>query len=378
MPILCLNTYHIPRARSSRRTAATAAAGLGGWRSGGSNSEATDALLPLRLLAPSRATQLLKSDMSGGSQRSRSMHSGEKMASVDCDVGCMTRVPRAALKPSARRIATGRTSVPNCGSRHDPEMTGLRLEGVCCSEIGRPAVHAAHPLRLALKLRMYRMECQDTTAEARGCACTRSLESARGKFCLRSTRGFEGRQLAARRLAANAAPLLGWRLSQRQHRHLLRLRLPLRRAGPPAAARLRRPFLCSAPSPAESSHPTAEGRGVGQAGGPLSRLCATHIECQRVHPRGREEEGDDGGVATVSRHMQRGRAILQGRRRRGREEGGGDVRGGGAGGRGTRPGVGRGGRQASAGGHRGAIWTTGAPARPPSTGPNPRGLSPIA
>ena len=148
------------------------------------------------------------------------------------------------------------------------------MEGVCGSEIGKPALHAVHPLRLARKLQMHRMECPGVDSEARGYACTRSLESARGKFSRRSTRGFEGRQQAAwrmRRRSWGGYPRL--RLQRRRCR-LTPCVLPLRRAGPPAAARLRRPFHSSAHSPAESSHPAAEGRGVGQAGGSLSRLCA--------------------------------------------------------------------------------------------------------
>ena len=49
------------------------------------------------------------------------------------------------------------------------------------------------------------------------------------------------------------------------------LRAPLRREGPPAAARLRRLFDGSVQSPEESCPTAAAGRGVGQAGGPLSR-----------------------------------------------------------------------------------------------------------
>ena len=80
--------------------------------------------------------------------------------------------------------------------------------------------------------------------------------------------------------SAVAAAGPGYTLSyglQGRHR-LLRpwrlLRAPLRRAGPPAAARLRRPFLCSAPSPTEYRRPAVEGRGVGQAGGSLRCPCA--------------------------------------------------------------------------------------------------------
>ena len=43
------------------------------------------------------------------------------------------------------------------------------------------------------------------------------------------------------------------------------------------------------------------------------RLHAPHpCSGQRVYPRGCKEEGDDGGVSFYSRHMQRGRSILQG------------------------------------------------------------------
>ena len=117
---------------------------------------------------------------------------------------------------------------------------------------------------------------------------------------------------------------------------------PLQRVGPPAAVRLRRHFHTPAPSPAEYSRP-AEGRKESGAGRRVIEPPLRdphHILGQRVHPRGREEEGDDGGVVIVSRLMQRGPARLQGRGRRG----GRDVRG-----RGTRAGEMQGG---AAGGRR--------------------------
>ena len=164
----------------------------------------------------------------------------------------------------------------NCGHQDDPGMTGRRLEGVCGSEIGRLAVHAVDTLRLARKMQMHRMGCPDTAADARGYGCTRSLEAASEKFSRRSTRGFEGRLQAVWR---TGMPRRSWggypRLRLQQWRPRLRpCLLPLRRAGQPAAARMRRPFHTSAHSQAESRHTAAEGRGGGQAGGPLCRLCA--------------------------------------------------------------------------------------------------------
>ena len=82
----------------------------------------------------------------------------------------MTRVARTFLESGSKRIPPGRMRLTNCGHQDDPGMTGRRLEGVCGSEIGRPAHHVVHPLRLARKLQMQRMECQDTAAEARGYA----------------------------------------------------------------------------------------------------------------------------------------------------------------------------------------------------------------
>ena len=63
------------------------------------------------------------------------------------------------------------------------------MEGPCGSKIERSALHAVHPLRLAQKLQMHRVECPGVATEAWGYACTRSLESA--------LTGFEGRQQAA-------------------------------------------------------------------------------------------------------------------------------------------------------------------------------------
>ena len=84
-----------------------------------------------------------------------------------------------------RRILLGRMGIPNCGHQDDPGTTGRRLEGMCGSEIGKPAVHTVHPLRLALKLQMHKIGFPDIDAEARGYACTRSLESVCGKFSKR-------------------------------------------------------------------------------------------------------------------------------------------------------------------------------------------------
>ena len=54
----------------------------------------------------------------------------------------------------------------------------------------------------------------------------------------------------------------------------------------------------------------------------LGHHYASHpILRKRVHPRGRKEEVDDGGVATVSRTMQWCRTMLQGQTRRGASKG---------------------------------------------------------
>ena len=138
----------------------------------------------------------------------------------------------------------------------------------------------------------------------------------------RLTRGFGGRLRAAWRMQLHSPrwlPRRLWRLRPRL-KHCL---LPLRRAGPPPAARLRRRFLGSAPLPAGSCHTATEGKGRGAGRrAPEPPLRAPNPILQGgIHPRGREEEGDDRGVASVSRQMQRGVAILQGRGRRGRGEG---------------------------------------------------------
>ena len=139
------------------------------------------------------------------------------------------------------------------------------------------------------------------------------------------------RRLPSRRsshsLPANAVSLLSWRVHPRhrlpqQLTPCLLLRAPLRLAGPPAAARLRHHGHSSVHSPAESCQTAEAGKCVGQADmrAPEPPLRAPHpILGQRVHPLGREEEGDAGFVAIVSRRMQRGPARLQGR-------GGGDGR----------------------------------------------------
>ena len=86
------------------------------------------------------------------------------------------------------------------------------------------------------------------------------------------------------------------------------------------------PFLsaeCSGVSPRCSR---GEGCGAGRRA-PEPHLRAPYPIFQGgIHPRGREEEGDDGGVAIASRPMQRGRAILQGRGRKDRWRGG-EIRG---------------------------------------------------
>ena len=135
-----------------------------------------------------------------GAQAGRQGVQARGLLHTDRDAFHITRGSRAVLELMTRWIHPGRMRMPNCGHRDDPRMTGRRLEGVCGSEIGWPAVQAAHPLRLARKLLMHRMDCPDIAAEARGCACTRSLESACGKFSRRSTRGFEGRQQTAWRM----------------------------------------------------------------------------------------------------------------------------------------------------------------------------------
>ena len=218
----CCGVGGITRARDGRAAVAPAAVapGLLGWSAGDGNYGATDALLPLRLLLPvllhpTRATQPRKSDMPGACQQSRGklagLHRGAGMASLkqrskpqrhrhwchaqmDRDSSNTTREPRAVLEPGPRRMPPSKIMVPNWGHRDDPGMTRLHLQGVCGSEIGRPALHAVHPLRLAQKLQMHRMECPGVATEAWGCACTRSLESARGIVSRRSTRGIEGRQ----------------------------------------------------------------------------------------------------------------------------------------------------------------------------------------
>ena len=168
--------------------------------------------------------------------------------------------------------------------------------------------------------------------------------------CLGDFRLEVGRKAAGR--LANAAPLLGWQpatpaVAATAPAHALRAAAATRGSARSSLAAASFPFLCAKSSGVEPSCSRGEGRGADRRA-PEPPLRAPHhaILCQRVHPRGREEEGDDGGVVIHSRHMQRGPASLQGRRRRGREKGGGDVRGGGAGGRGTRPGRRRGGRQA--------------------------------
>ena len=189
-------------------------------------------------------------------------------ARIDRDSSCKTTEPHVDLEPGTRRMLPWRIMVPNCGHRDDPGMTGRRLEGVCGSRIGRSALHALRHLRLARKLQRHRIECPGVATEARGYACTRSLESACGKFSRRSTRGFEGRQQDAWRM-----PRRSWggypRLRLQRLTPCQLLRAPLRRAGQPAAARLRRPFHSSAPSPAESCHPASERGGAwGRQAGP--------------------------------------------------------------------------------------------------------------
>ena len=151
------------------------------------------------------------------------------------------------------------------------------------------------------------------------------MDSARGNSA--DVRDLEGRQQAAWRMRRRSWGGRGGypRLRLQRLTRCLLLRAPLRRAGPPAAARLRRPFHTSAPSPAEYRPTAAERRGVWQAGMQAGGLlCAPHpCLCQGVHPRGREEEGDDGGEAHVSCHMQKGHATLQQRGWAwGRQEGG--------------------------------------------------------
>ena len=150
------------------------------------------------------------------------------------------------------------------------------------------------------------------------CGSTESLESA----CAKSTRGIERGHQAAwrmRRRSLGAHPRLllqWWRL---QLTPCLLLRAPLRRAGPsqPAAARLLRHFLIGVRSLCSRME-----RGAGRQARPLPLLGSCQLILrQRIHTRGREEEGDDGGVAMQCRHMQRGHTNLQwrGRGRRGRD-----------------------------------------------------------
>ena len=141
----------------------------------------------------------------------------------------------------------------------------------------------------------------------------------------------EGSKAAGR--LANAAPLLGWRpATPAAVAASTAQRLPAaaatRGSARSSAAAAPLPNLCASSSGVLPACSRGEGRGAGRRA-PEPPLRAPHpVLCQRVHPRGREEEGDDGGVAFRSRLMQRGVAILQGRGWRRREEGGGEVRGG--------------------------------------------------
>ena len=177
--------------------AAAAAGGTSGWLGksmDGSNCGATDVLLlqmpcgaqthatasAIRLCA----TQLQKSGRPGSANMLRQALCCT--APIDRNASRMTRVP--VLEPGTRtdsRENRGAELWPPGRARVD----GASMEGSCGSEIGRPALHAMHPLRLARKVQMHRSECPDTAAETRGYACTRSLEPACGKFSRRSTRG---------------------------------------------------------------------------------------------------------------------------------------------------------------------------------------------
>ena len=72
----------------------------------------------------------------------------------------------------------------------------------------------------------------------------------------------------------------------------LLLRAPLRLAGPPAAARQRRPFLLLAPSPAQSSHTAADGRDMWKAGRPCRATSARPVP---YHNPGGPPPGSRGG-----------------------------------------------------------------------------------
>ena len=171
---------------------------------------------------------------------------------------------------------------------------------------------------------MHRMECPHIVAIARGCAFTRSQESVREICCPRSTRGFE--------LVANAVPLLRSlpatpATAAAAPAQRLRTAAATRGSARSSAAAASLPLLCATSSGVAPYCSRGEGRGAGRRA-PEPPLRAPHA-CfsQGVHPRGREEEGDDGGVANKSRPMQRGPSILQGRLRRGQEERGRKVRG---------------------------------------------------
>ena len=88
--------------------------------------------------------------MVGSKQRCKPRwHRQRYLAHMDRDASSMTRVPRAVVEPGTRRTPPSRRGALHCRHRDDPGTTGRRLVGPCGSKIGRPALHAVHPLRLA-------------------------------------------------------------------------------------------------------------------------------------------------------------------------------------------------------------------------------------
>ena len=148
-----------------------------------------------------------------------------------------------------------------------------------------------------------------------------------------ATQAFQEGQQAAWRMRCRSWAGHPHTRRQPQITQCLLLRALLRRAGPPAEARLRCPFDSSAPMQAESCNFVAERKSVG-AGAPFSRLCAP---LTRVF-----ESGSTPGVAR--RRATTGVWPLQAAVCRGVQPS-------------CRGGVGW--AQGSAGGHRVALWAAG-------------------
>ena len=224
---------------------------------------------------------------------------------IHCDALCTTRVPRAVREPRSRRTSPGRIRAPTCGRRDDPGMTKRHLQGVCGSEIGRPALQPLHPLRIAQKLQMHRTECSGVATEARGCECTTPAEVSVWNFqpyvrleVLGKDVGFfspiEQRQnLKVASRLANAAALLGWLPATpaavtASKAHALPTAVATRGSARSSAAAASSPLLCATSSGVKPPCSRGEGRGAGRRA-PEPSLCAPHpILSQGVHPRGRE------------------------------------------------------------------------------------------